>query len=135
MILGVPFLRNVYTVMAYAAPDENGSFVPVNDSNKIIIPRLGLLSRGGNLSVGIVVLIGILSFFGLCCALFVARWFIIRRTYRKTILSASHGDDDFQAEKSSTMSEQFMLTKTISKDEKGSKSDFGGRGTCGKCAG
>ena len=163
MILGVPFLRNVYTVMAYAAPDENGSFAPVNDSNQTITPRLGLLSltdptialeefhtvrnpiSGGNssggsagqissnptvnlggkkLSVGIVVLIGILSFFGLCCVLFVARWFIIRRKYRKTILSTTHGDDDFQAEKSSTMTEQFMLTKTISKDEKGSMAFF-----------
>ena len=47
MILDVPFLRNVYTVMAYAAPDENGPFAPVNDSDQIIIPRLGLLSRGG----------------------------------------------------------------------------------------
>ena len=162
IILGVPFLRNVYTVMAYTAPNPNGSFPPVNGSNQTITPRLGLLSltdptialeefytvrelnqpiSGGNssdgsaggssgnstvnlggkrLSVGIVVLIGILSFFALCCVLFVARWFMFRRTYRKSVLSATHGDD-FGMEKSSTTTEVFMLTKTISsKDEKGS---------------
>jgi len=44
IILGVPFLRNVYTVMAYIAPDANGSFTPVNGSNQTITPMLGLLS-------------------------------------------------------------------------------------------
>jgi hypothetical protein len=161
IILGVPFLRNVYTVMAYTPPDANGSFAPVNGSNLTINPRLGLLSLtnptiameefytvrelnqpisggnssegsaggssgnstvsvgGGKLSVGIVVLIGILSFFGLCCLLFAARWFMIRRTYRKAELSSTHGDV-FELEKSSTTTEEFMLTKTISstKDEK-----------------
>jgi hypothetical protein len=167
IILGVPFLRNVYTVMAYTAPDANGSFAPVNGSNLTINPRLGLLSltnptialeefytvrelnqplSGGNssegsaggssgnstvsvggekLSVGIVVLIGILSFFGLCCLLFAARWFMLRRTYRKAELSSTHGDV-FELEKSSTTTEEFMLTKTISstKDEKASMGFF-----------
>ena len=166
IILGVPFLRNVYTVMAYTAPDANGSFAPVNGSNQTITPMLGLLSltdptialeefhtvrelkepiSGGNssggsagesssnssvnlggkkLSVGIVVLIGILSFFGLCFVLFVARWFIFRRKYRKTMLSASH-EDDSGVEKSSTTTEELMLTKTMSsKDEKGSLGFF-----------
>jgi hypothetical protein len=45
MILGVAFLRNVYTVMAYDMPDAQGTFpanlnVPANDQ---INPRLGLL--------------------------------------------------------------------------------------------
>ena len=166
IILGVPFLRNVYTVMAYTAPNPNGSFASVNGSNQTITPRLGLLSltdptialeefytvrelnqpiSGGNssdgsaggssgnstvnlggkkLSVGIVVLIGILSFFALCCLLFVARWFMFRRTYRKAVLSEAHGDD-FGLEKSSTTTEVFMLTKTISsKDERGSMGFF-----------
>lgn len=166
MILGVPFLRNVYTVMAYTAPDANGSFAPVNGSNQTITPMLGLHSltnptiameefhtvrqlkqpiSGGNssggsagasssnssvnlggkkLSVGIVVLIGILSFFALCFVLFVARWFVFRHTYRKATLSATHGDD-FGVEKSSTATEELMLTKTISsKDEKGSMGFF-----------
>lgn len=168
IILGVPFLRNVYTVMAYTAPNANGSFAPVNGSNQTIAPRLGLLpltsptialdefytvrqlnqpisggggnSSGGSagesssnstvnlggkrLSVGIVVLIGILSFFALCCVLFVTRWFIFRRAYRKAVLSASHGDD-FGVEKSSTTTEELMLTKTISsKDEKSSMGFF-----------
>lgn len=167
IILGVPFLRNVYTVMAYTPPDANGSFAPVNGSNLTINPRLGLLSltnptialeefytvrelnqpiSGGNssegsaggtsgnstinvggekLSVGIVVLIGILSFFGLCCLLFAARWFMLRRTYRKGNLSSTHGDV-FEVEKSSTTTEMFTLTKTISstKDERGSMGFF-----------
>jgi hypothetical protein len=165
IILGVPFLRNVYTVMAYTAPDANGSFAPVNGSSQTVTPRLGLLpltnptialeefytvrelnqpisggnSSGGSasgsssstvnlggqkLSVGIVVLIGILSFFALCCVLFAARWFMLRRTYRKAVLSSMQGDV-FGAEKSSTTTEEFMLTKTISsKDEKGSMGFF-----------
>jgi len=45
IILGVPFLRNVYTVMAYTTPNMDGSFVPLNSSNTTTItPRLGLLS-------------------------------------------------------------------------------------------
>lgn len=45
IILGVPFLRNVYTVMAYDAPDASGIFpnnsdADTNDMN----PRVGLLS-------------------------------------------------------------------------------------------
>ena len=167
IILGVPFLRNVYTVMAYTTPNANGSFTPLDGDNQTITPRLGLLSltdptialeefytvrelnqpiSGGNssggstggssgnstvnlggkkLPVGIVVLIGILSFFALCCVLFVARWFMIRRTYRKAALSATHEGDVFGAEKSSTTTEVFMLTKTISsKDEEGSLGFF-----------
>ncbi|TFY81033.1 hypothetical protein EWM64_g2979, partial [Hericium alpestre] len=51
MILGVPFLRNTYTVMAYDSPDANGVF-PTHDNaallddeslNSSIHPRLGLL--------------------------------------------------------------------------------------------
>ena len=159
IILGVPFLRSVYTVMAYTAPNANGSFSPVDGSNQTISPRLGLLSltnptvalqefntvrvldqpiSGGNssagsasrspsnstvslggkkLSVGIVVLIGILSFFVLCCVLFAIRWIMFRRKYRKAV---TYGDI-FGMEKSSR-TEVFMLTKTISssKDEKSS---------------
>ncbi|KAI0049389.1 acid protease [Auriscalpium vulgare] len=45
MILGVPFMRNVYTVMAYDVPDPNGGFpiVPGLLGDQIH-PRLGLLS-------------------------------------------------------------------------------------------
>ena len=165
IVLGVPFLRNVYTVMAYTAPNGNGSFAPVNGSNQTITPKLGLLSltnptialeefntvrvldqpiSGGNnssggpagespssstvnlggkkLSVGIVVLIGILSFFALCCVLFVARWSMFRRRYRKTAMFQKPGDV-FGGQKSST-TEVFMLTKTMSsKDEKSSFGD------------
>ncbi|KAF7316131.1 Peptidase A1 domain-containing protein [Mycena indigotica] len=53
MVLGVPFMRNVYTVMAYDVPATNGTFPPFasasNTSNaaslsRPIRPRLGLLS-------------------------------------------------------------------------------------------
>jgi hypothetical protein len=47
IILGVPFMRNVYTVMAYTPPDSHGQFSPVNvtqDRKEHINPRLGLLS-------------------------------------------------------------------------------------------
>jgi hypothetical protein len=48
MILGVPFLRNTYTVMAYGAPDTNGNFNNDTDpddasSRSQIRPRLGLM--------------------------------------------------------------------------------------------
>ena len=43
MILGVAFLRNVYTVMAYDAPNSHGVF-PANNNSANIQPRLGLLS-------------------------------------------------------------------------------------------
>ena len=47
IILGVPFMRNVYTVMAYEIPNANGQFA--NDSSsdvsssQVIHPKLGLL--------------------------------------------------------------------------------------------
>ncbi|KAF4584827.1 hypothetical protein EYR40_001642 [Pleurotus pulmonarius] len=48
MILGVPFMRSVYTVMAYDSPSEEGVFpnmtVPTTGSVSSIRPRLGLLS-------------------------------------------------------------------------------------------
>lgn len=42
MILGVPFLRNTYTVMAYKPPNDDGSFGGDTSSDGIH-PRLGLL--------------------------------------------------------------------------------------------
>lgn len=45
IILGVPFLRNVYTVMAYDAPNANGIFPNNSDANTTDMnPRVGLLS-------------------------------------------------------------------------------------------
>jgi len=46
MILGVPFMRNVYTVMAYTVPTDDGAFPPISDSkvNILVQPRLGLMS-------------------------------------------------------------------------------------------
>lgn len=42
MILGVPFMRNTYTVMAYEEPNADGSFEE-NATSETIHPRLGLL--------------------------------------------------------------------------------------------
>ncbi|KAJ7109622.1 acid protease [Mycena crocata] len=45
MILGVPFLRNVYTVLAYDTPAANGTFpIPIANDSTTIRPRLGLMS-------------------------------------------------------------------------------------------
>jgi hypothetical protein len=49
IVLGVPFLRNVYTVMAYTPPLTNGTFDPISPSEIAsgaadIEPRLGLLN-------------------------------------------------------------------------------------------
>src|SRR5712675_3514802 len=43
MILGAAFMRNVYTVMAYDAPDAHGAF-PNSSPSTTIHPRVGLLS-------------------------------------------------------------------------------------------
>ncbi|GJE90407.1 A1 family peptidase [Phanerochaete sordida] len=44
VILGVPFMRSVYTVMAYDTPDMNGAFPNASASlNQMIRPKLGLL--------------------------------------------------------------------------------------------
>jgi len=132
MILGVPFMRNVYTVMAYTTPNADGSFPLVASDNQtldalaqIIRPQLGLLSLtdpttalkefntvrvlnqpisnssspvnntgssgntktidvgGKHLSVGMLVLIGLGSFCGLCIIL-VAFTFVFKNYQRKS---------------------------------------------------
>ncbi|KAJ6487712.1 aspartic peptidase domain-containing protein [Mycena sanguinolenta] len=43
IVLGVAFLRNVYTVLAYDVPFSNGSFPPTILNDTEVRPRLGLL--------------------------------------------------------------------------------------------
>jgi len=43
IVLGVPFMRNVYTVMAYSAPDAQGRFTPPVNRTAAIIPVIGML--------------------------------------------------------------------------------------------
>lgn len=43
MVLGVPFMRSTYTVMAYDQPDSEGRFPNMTASAAIIRPRLGLM--------------------------------------------------------------------------------------------
>ncbi|KAI0687088.1 aspartic peptidase domain-containing protein [Earliella scabrosa] len=116
IILGVPFLRSTYMVMAYDQPAEDGTF-PANslalNSLEGVRPRLGLLNltdpavaadefhqvrvlkqpigrqntptqpHSKGISVGVIVLIALLAFFGLCFALFGLRWLIMRRRYAR----------------------------------------------------
>ena len=133
IVLGVPFMRNVYTVMAYSVPNSNGSFTAANSDqtdgglSQTITPRLGLMSLtdptkalqefhnvrvlnqpmdggsntsapsvnagGKKISVGIIVLISLLSFLGLCGLLFASRWFLFRRAQRKAVVRQSTDDD------------------------------------------
>jgi len=126
MILGVPFMRNVYTVLAYEPPPFNTSVYAGID------PTLGLLgltnitlaleefnnvrvlnqplsgapsnqitqSSGGKLSVGLEVLIGLAGFFALCFILFGLKWLIARRQWKKqgvTDLDGVHvGEDEYK---------------------------------------
>jgi hypothetical protein len=130
IVLGVPFMRNVYTVMAYSVPNSNGSFTAVDssDQTQTITPTLGLMSLtdptkalqefynvrvlnepmdggsntsssssssdvgGKKISVGIIVLISLLSF----------RWFLLRRAQRKAVAHQSTDDDKVA----------YMLTRT-----------------------
>jgi len=108
MILGVPFMRNVYTVMAYERPNATGGF---NNSVQLgTNPALGLLGLtnatqaleefnqmrvpgsstqnlnspgdGSRLSMGIKIFIGLVGFFALCLALFALRYLVARRRWR-----------------------------------------------------
>jgi hypothetical protein len=115
MILGVAFLRNVYTVMAYDVPDAHGVFPANNNNSADLQPRVGLLSltnatramqefhdvrvlnkplssenstststtSSRKLSVGVDVLLALLSIIAACVALFGLRWFYVRRRLRK----------------------------------------------------
>ncbi|KAI0323895.1 hypothetical protein GY45DRAFT_1341157, partial [Cubamyces sp. BRFM 1775] len=44
--LGVPFIRNTYTILAYKKPNSDGTF-PANDRSSHTDPRLGLLGLTG----------------------------------------------------------------------------------------
>ena len=104
MILGVAFLRNVYTVIAYDQPDTQGVFP--NNSDSAIDPQVGLLSltnttqamqefnnvrllnqpssptsgaANNKLSVGIDVLLALVGVIAACVTLFGLRWLLVRR--------------------------------------------------------
>ncbi|EIW81636.1 acid protease [Coniophora puteana RWD-64-598 SS2] len=122
MVLGVPFLRSVYTVMAYEHPKSDGTFnTSVSTGINPILGMKGLtnstqamqefynvrvlnqpLSGGGGspqsssgggkkFSTGLAVLVGLLSFFGLCLALFGARFLMMRRKMRQQAALAALG--------------------------------------------
>jgi len=125
MILGVPFLRNVYTVLAHDVPLANGSFdtqAALNHQPFQIRPRLGVMGltdpsvamdefhavrvlgqplspgspngskpspSGGasnhGLSVGLKILIGLVSVFALALLLFAVRFWWQRRKWNKSL--------------------------------------------------
>jgi hypothetical protein len=122
MILGVPFLRNVYAVLAYGAPNTDGSFPPGAGA----APHLGLLpltdpataaaefgkslvggGRGSGSSGGsdagstsqIALIVGaaVGGFFVLCAVLFGARWAARRRGARADAAAAAEGEKDREA--------------------------------------
>jgi len=123
MILGVPFMRNVYTVLAYEPPPFNISVFTGID------PVLGLLgltnitqaleefnnvrvlnqplsgpssnqisSSDEKLSVGLEVLIGLASFFALCFILFGLKWFVTRRQWKKQGIADVDGGKEGEVE-------------------------------------
>lgn len=151
MVLGVPFLRNFYTVMAYAVPNSDGSFShdpTTNSSTAHITPRLGLmsltdatqalnefntvrvlnkpLSSGGSpnstvvsdtntanvgrtkLSMGIIVLIALLSFFALCGLLFLLWWLLQKLKARSN--EATNEPDDLDKKTAYRLVRGGMLT-------------------------
>ncbi|KAI6022034.1 aspartic peptidase domain-containing protein [Pisolithus marmoratus] len=118
MVLGVPFMRNVYTVMAYVTPNSDGTFnTPVSTQLNPTLGLLGLTNAtqameefhtvrvlnqplgGGSsptpstsqkgLSVGVEVLLGLVGFFALCILSFGLRWFCARRKWRKQAENAA----------------------------------------------
>lgn len=126
MILGVPFLRSVYTVLAHDIPFANGSFNTETVKKRQtfqILPRLGLISltdpkvamdefhtvrvlgkplssadspsdgsknssegaSNHGLSVGLKVLLGLISVFALALSLFAVRFWWQRRKWNKSL--------------------------------------------------
>ncbi|KAF9237988.1 aspartic peptidase domain-containing protein [Melanogaster broomeanus] len=84
MILGVPFMRNVYTVMAYEHPDASGTFTTsVNTGISPTLGLLGLTNATQAMEEFNQVLIGLVGFFALCLALFALRCFFVRRRWRQ----------------------------------------------------
>ncbi|EJD53814.1 acid protease [Auricularia subglabra TFB-10046 SS5] len=110
IIFGVPFLRNVYSVLSYSTStgeDEDDILAnprfgmmsltdpasAIADWNRVRVQGVPLRqpdastgstsgSTGGKkLSVGVEVLLGIIGFFILCGVLFLVRWFMLRRRF------------------------------------------------------
>lgn len=109
MVLGVPFMRNVYTVLAYEPPPFNMSVYAgirptlglmgltnitqaLDEFNNVRVlnqplggapPPQATFSSEPKMSVGLEVLIGLISFFALCVTLFGLKWFMTRRQWKK----------------------------------------------------
>ncbi|KAF7977270.1 hypothetical protein HWV62_4215 [Athelia sp. TMB] len=155
IILGVPFMRNAYTVLTYDVPFANGSFPNDTSTGSSSDPahlRVGLLGLtdptialsefntvrvlnqplpsttgggtnqnsggaqatvgGHKMPVGIAVLIGLASFFGLCVALFALRFFITRKKWAKVARNEETSSDSGKDER-----DAYALTTLASTNE------------------
>ncbi|KAG2139633.1 aspartic peptidase domain-containing protein [Suillus bovinus] len=109
MVLGVPFMRNVYTVLAYEPSPFNMSVYTgirptlglmgltnitqaLDEFNNVRVlnqpldgaqPQQVVVSNDTKMSVGLEVLIGLIGFFALCVALFGLKWFMTRRQWKR----------------------------------------------------
>ncbi|KAH6908558.1 aspartic peptidase domain-containing protein, partial [Coprinopsis sp. MPI-PUGE-AT-0042] len=210
VVLGVPFLRNVYSVMAYTQPNPDGTFPDLNTPSPSppssppssedeenedgagpfdpstagptnqIAPRLGLLGitdptiamdefttvrvlnkpisnnppgggsnadstaagrkNQGGLSTGIIVAIVLVSFFGVCAALWVLRWFLHRRRDKMLFFAASAAgaakkkrDDDVWGDGEGDKEREMVLGSLYGAAR--TKGSLGGLGTDGYALG
>lgn len=95
MILGVPFMRNTYTVMSYSFPEDNGTFPTapsIDDNGNMesscpIRPMLGQLPLTDPAKAldEFIMLVCLVGFFALCFLLFGLRWFLIRRRLNQDV--------------------------------------------------
>lgn len=117
MVLGVPFMRNVYTVLAYEPPPFNMSVYTgirptlglmgltnitqaLDEFNNVRVlnqplggapPQQAPSSNNSKLSVGLEILIGLIGFFALCISLFGLKWFMTRRQWKKQEMADMDG--------------------------------------------
>jgi hypothetical protein len=112
-VLGVPFMRNVYTVLAYTPPDASGAFAPPKGGFNIQ-PRLGLLpltdpaaaaeewrqvhGHSTPASIGTPAIVGIAvgGLFALCALIVLGRCLFVRR---RSPDAPPPGSADWEAEK------------------------------------
>ncbi|KAG1893562.1 uncharacterized protein F5891DRAFT_1258598 [Suillus fuscotomentosus] len=109
MVLGVPFMRNVYAVLAYESPPLNMSVYAgirptlglmgltnitrvLDELNNVRIlnqpldgapPPQAAFSSEPKMSVGLELLIGLIGFFALCVTLFGLKWFMTQRQWKE----------------------------------------------------
>ncbi|GJJ06271.1 hypothetical protein Clacol_000462 [Clathrus columnatus] len=146
MVLGVAFLRNVYSVLSSDSSNDTDVDSAINED---ISPRLGFISLTNpttalqefhsvrvlgqsldpsnnssptsavvvdrSLSVGVIVLFGIIGFFFLCATLFGVRWWMLRSRFKKDSQDPLNWVD--QKPKNANETDQVKKITDESKDE------------------